>query len=232
MNDCLLNVKNLSRFYQRGNYTVKALNDVNLTLNKSDFLAVVGSSGSGKSTLLNLMAALDRPTSGDIFIKDISLFEMSRQKQALYRARKIGMVFQSFNLIPHYSALRNVEMALYFNSTPPKKRTELAISALDKLGLSDRLDHIPADLSGGEQQRVAIARALVKKPEILFADEPTGNLDQENSELIVKLLSDLNQNGLTIVMVTHNLGLARNNAKKIIRMEYGKIVEDSSEGIA
>lgn len=226
MNNSLLQINDLTRFYERGNHTVKAIDGVNFKIEKGEFLAVVGSSGSGKSTLLNLLAGLDSPTSGDIKVYGTSINNMNRKERANYRAAKVGMVFQSFNLIPHYTALRNVEMALYFNNTPHEKRTKMAMEILDKLGLSDRLDHLPADLSGGEQQRVAMARALVKKPEILFADEPTGNLDQENTKQLANVLNDLHQQGITVVMVTHDSKLAEENAKRIIKMEYGKIVED------
>ena len=136
------------------------------------------------------------------------------------------MVFQSFNLIPHYNALRNVEMALYFDGTPRAERRDKAAAMLESLGLGERLDHKPADLSGGEQQRVAVARALVKEPKVLFTDEPTGNLDQENSDQIASLLNDLNKKGITIVMVTHDMSLAEKSASRIIRMHYGKIVEE------
>ena len=174
------------------------------------------------------MAGLDTPTSGHIEVDGVSLSSLNRRELASYRARKVGMVFQSFNLIYHYTALKNVELALYFNNTPGAERRAKAVEILEYLGLADRLDHRPADLSGGEQQRVAIARALVKNPVILFADEPTGNLDYENSRLIGDLLSDLNRNGLTIVMATHDLGFAERCCNRIIRMHYGQIIDGDS----
>jgi putative ABC transport system ATP-binding protein len=186
---------------------------------------VVGASGSGKSTLLNIMAGLDTPTSGKVEIENKSLYALTRRELAGYRAHKVGMIFQSFNLIAHYTALQNVETALYFNQTPHRERKAQAAAILDKLGLSDRLTHRPADLSGGEQQRVAIARAIVKNPEILFADEPTGNLDSDNALQIMQLLKELNQGGLTIVMVTHNLEMASEYAHTVVRMHYGRLVE-------
>jgi len=225
-----LKAENLCRFYQRGEHTVKALNDVDLEINHGEFLAVVGSSGSGKSTLLNLIAGLDSPTSGDIIVENKSLVKMNRKDLSNYRASQIGIVFQAFNLINHYTALRNVEMALYFDHTPKKERKDKAVATLESLGLGDRLDHKPADLSGGEQQRVAMARALVKNPKILFADEPTGNLDYENTNQIRKLLRELNQTGLTVVMVTHDLAMAQSEATRIVKMNYGKIVDDSTGG--
>lgn len=225
-----LKTENLCRYYKRGEHTVKALDGVSFEINHGEFLAVVGSSGSGKSTLLNLIAGLDSPTSGDIIVENESLVKMNRKQLSNYRASQIGIVFQSFNLISHYTALRNVEMALYFDHTPKKDRKDKAIATLESLGLGDRLDHKPADLSGGEQQRVAMARALVKKPKILFADEPTGNLDYENSNQIGQLLRDLNQSGLTVVMVTHDITMAEAEATRIVKMHYGRIVDDSPVG--
>jgi putative ABC transport system ATP-binding protein len=216
----LLKIADLSRYYRRGPQEVRALDQVSLT--------IVGSSGSGKTTLLNLLAGLDTPTSGLIEIRGTSLGSMSRRELASYRARSVGIVFQSFNLISHYSALQNVETALYFGGTAPRERRKLSADILTQLGLADRLTHQPADLSGGEQQRVALARAIVKKPEILFADEPTGNLDYENAQQIGNLLNSLNQNGLTVVIVTHNLEIARKYTNRSIRLHYGKIITDDN----
>ena len=192
-------------------------------MERGEFLAVVGASGSGKSTLLNLLAGLDTPTSGQIALEGVRLDSMSRRALAAYRARRVGMVFQSFNLISHHSALHNVEMAMYFDGTPLKERRRRATEILIELGLADRLDHRPADMSGGEQQRVAIARALVKTPDILLADEPTGNLDRDNAVRIAELLSEQNRRGLTVIVATHDQTLAHSHAQKIIRMEYGRI---------
>ena len=194
-----------------------------MALNRGEFLSLVGSSGSGKTTLLNLLAGLDTPTAGSLEIEGRSFSHLSRRELALYRALKVGMIFQAFNLISHYTALQNVETALFFTGTSHKDRRRLALAALEQLGLGDRLTHRPVDLSGGEQQRVAIARAIVKKPEILFADEPTGNLDYENAAQIVSLLTSLNQAGLTIVMVTHNLELANQATHRSIRLHYGRV---------
>lgn len=218
------------KYYRRGPHEVRAVDGVSLGIDRGDNIGIVGASGSGKSTLLNLMAGLDTPTSGTIDFDGTSLTSLDRREISSYRAHKVGMVFQSFNLIPHFTAQRNVELALYFNETPPDKRRELAITMLTRLGMADRLDHRPADLSGGEQQRVAIARALVKKPEILFADEPTGNLDQTNSLQIAELLRELNEEGLTIVLVTHDAEMAQRCVNRIVRMHYGKIVDDSEAG--
>ncbi|MCH9032628.1 MAG: ABC transporter ATP-binding protein, partial [candidate division Zixibacteria bacterium] len=204
---------------------IRALDGVELEIKKGEFLGVVGSSGSGKSTLLNLLAGLDTPTSGEIEVGASSLGSMSRRELAAYRATQIGMVFQAFNLLPYKTARENVELALFFNNSPKSTRRKRAEQILERLGLADRMDHKPSDLSGGEQQRVAIARALVKEPLALLADEPTGNLDFDNALQIAGLLTELNHNGLTVVIVTHNLKLAEEYCHRIIRLDYGKIVE-------
>jgi putative ABC transport system ATP-binding protein len=223
---------NLCRYYRRGPSEVRALDDVSVTVARGEFLSLVGSSGSGKTTLLNLLAGLDTPTRGAVEFDGIRLADVPRKERARQRALKIGMIFQSFNLISHYTALQNVEMALCFNGKPPAERRRLAAGALERLGLADRLTHRPADLSGGEQQRVAVARAIVKEPEVLFADEPTGNLDFENSRLISSLVRSYNDAGLTIVLVTHNLEMARDLSHRIVRMEYGRVVGESAGRVA
>ena len=219
----------LCRYYERGGHTVRALDGVTLDVQRGEFLAVVGASGSGKTTLLSLLAGLDTATSGTVEIDGVQLGSLSRRQLAGYRARKAGMVFQSFNLLGHYSAVQNVETALYFTDVPRSERRQLAESVLAQVGLSDRGSHRPDHLSGGEQQRIAVARAVVKNPEILFADEPTGNLDLGSATQIVELLSRLNQAGLTIVMVTHNLELAARYAHRCVRMHYGRLT-DVAEG--
>ncbi len=207
---------------------MRALDGVSLSISRGEFLGIVGSSGSGKTTLLNLLAGLDTPTSGTVEVGGIALTSMSRRQLAAYRAKNVGMIFQSFNLISHYTALQNVETALYFNGLPPRERKAVATEVLERLGLADRLLHRPADLSGGEQQRVAVARAIVKKPEILFADEPTGNLDYDNALQIITLLGGLNKAGLTIVLVTHNPELAQDHTDRVIRMQYGRILQETA----
>ncbi len=201
---------------------------VDLEIQKGEFVVVVGASGSGKSTLLNLAAGLDRPTAGHIEVAGERLDRLSRRELSRFRARKVGMVFQSFNLLPHHTALKNVEMALYFDGTPRRARRARAHDMLTRLGLEDRVDHRPGDLSGGEQQRVAIARALVKRPEMICADEPTGNLDEENARAIVDLLVQLNREGLTVLAVTHDTEMASRAARRILRMHYGRVTSDSS----
>jgi ABC-type lipoprotein export system ATPase subunit len=223
-----LKANNLCRYYQRGSAEVKALDGVTLAIDKGEFVALVGSSGSGKTTLLNLIAGLDTPTDGSISIDGQPLAGLSPKSLASFRAKRIGMIFQSFNLIPHHTATKNIEMGLYFSGMTKRERRTRVASIVEKLGLDERHDHRPADLSGGEQQRVAIARALVKEPEIILADEPTGNLDQGNSEMIMKLLTGLHEAGQTIIMVTHDISLAEANADRTIKLEYGKVFGDRS----
>lgn len=218
----------LCRFFTLGPNTIRAVDNLSIAIARGEFVALVGSSGSGKSTVLNLLAGLDTPTSGRIVIDNLALDSLSRRELAHYRARRVGMVFQAFNLLGYHSALGNVKMALYFDRTPRHERERKAQAMLERVGLADRLAHHPADLSGGEQQRVAIARALVKQPDILFADEPTGNLDEANSRQVMDLLRELHARGLTVVLVTHDRELASDYADRIIRMHYGTLVEDSS----
>ncbi|MGB5105179.1 MAG: ABC transporter ATP-binding protein [Candidatus Zixiibacteriota bacterium] len=227
MSDSWIVTSGLCRYYQRGPQEIRAVDDVNLSITRGEFVGIVGSSGSGKSTLLNLLAGLDTPSSGKIEVGAIALSSLSRRELAGYRARQVGMIFQTFNLLKQHTAVRNVEVALYFNDTPRHERRPRAIEILNQLGMGERLDHQPASLSGGEQQRVAIARALVKRPDVIFADEPTGNLDYENARQIADLLTDLNKEGLTVVMVSHDLELARSICTRIVKMHYGRVVEDS-----
>lgn len=229
MSNLWLETSNLCRHFTRGTHTVKAVDDVDLSVDQGEFLGIVGASGSGKSTLLGLMAGLDSPTSGHIAFKGSALDSYTRRELSAYRAHRVGMVFQSFNLIGHRTALKNVELGLYFNDTPRRERLRRASEMLERLGLADRLDHLPSDLSGGELQRVAMARALVKNPDILFADEPTGNLDHENSDQIAELLSDLNRRGLTVILVTHDRELARSYCHRTVKMYYGKLMERDDE---
>jgi putative ABC transport system ATP-binding protein len=219
-----LSTDQLCRYYRRGPSEIKAVDGVSLEIERGEFVGIIGSSGSGKSTLLNLLAGLDTPTTGHIAIADQRLDQLSRRALARYRAERVGMVFQSFNLLQHFTALANVELALYFTDTPASERRTRAMEVMDRLGLGDRTDHHPSDLSGGEQQRVAIARALVKRPEILFADEPTGNLDFDNSRQIADLLTELHGEGLTVVLVSHDVELVANRTQRYVKMHYGQLV--------
>ncbi len=226
--ESLVRTSRLCRHYRRGSHEVHALDNVDLHVAEGEMLAVVGASGSGKSTLLNLLAGLDTPTSGVIEIAGTSLTSMSRRDIAEFRARRIGMIFQSFNLLPHLSACRNVELALYFSAFDKRERRRRAAAMLERLGLGDRLQHVPGELSGGEQQRVAVARALVKDPEILCADEPTGNLDHDNTEQIGKILAECNRSGVTVIMATHDLGLASDYCHRSVRLTYGTVTGDDA----
>jgi putative ABC transport system ATP-binding protein len=225
MGDAWLKTEALCRHYRRGPQVVKALDGVNLSLRRGEFLVLVGASGSGKSTLLNLLAGLDTPTSGGVIVDGRALSSFSRREIAAYRANRVGMIFQSFHLVPHYTALENVELALCFTALHRSERRAAAIALLERLGLQDRLEHRPSDLSGGEQQRVAIARALAGDPDVLLADEPTGNLDAENARRIAALLRGLHRQGRAIVMTTHNLGLASSCAERTLRLDYGRLVD-------
>ncbi|MCP4546245.1 MAG: ABC transporter ATP-binding protein [bacterium] len=218
-----LRAAELCRFYRRGSHVVRAVDTVNLSLEQGEFLGIVGSSGSGKSTLLNLLAGLDTPSAGDVLVDGSPFSELSRRERSQFRSARVGMVFQSFNLLPQYSALENVALALLFSGERRRTRLRRAAEILERMELGDRADHRPADLSGGEQQRVAIARAMIKEPDILFADEPTGNLDEGNSALIADMLVDFNSKGLSVVMVSHDRELTGKLCNRVLRMDYGRL---------
>jgi putative ABC transport system ATP-binding protein len=221
----LVRATGLSKVYRLGGQEIRALDGVDLTLRAGEYIRLVGPSGSGKSTLLNLIAGLDRPTTGCIETPDGLLSEMSSRALASYRARRVGMVFQSFHLIPHRTALQNVELGMLFLGLPRVERLRRAREILTRLGLAERCDHRPADLSGGEQQRVAMARALAKEPALLLADEPTGNLDRAIAAETARLLGDLIRRGFAIVLVTHDPVLGGQDCHRTLRMEYGRVVE-------
>ena len=220
----IVSVSDLKRYYHFGASIIRAIDGVDLSIEKGEFVSIVGASGSGKSTLLNLIGGLDTPDSGEITTPAGILSELTSKQLANYRARSIGMIFQSFNLIAHRTALANVELALMFNHISPGDRAGKSKEILERLGLGDRLYHRPDDLSGGEQQRVAIARALVKNPVVLLADEPTGNLDKDNSTAILEVISGWNKGGGTVIMVTHNTDLAVKYSDKVLKMDYGRFV--------
>lgn len=226
MSDHWLQVENLCRYYSRGPQEVRAVDRASFSLSKGEFAAIVGASGAGKSTVLNLLTGLDKPTSGKVVIGGLSISDLSRKQLSEFRAHHTGIIFQSFNLIPHYSALKNVELALVFLEFSASERRARATETLTKLGLGDRMTHKPGDLSGGEQQRVAIARAIVKNPDLILADEPTGNLDHDNTRQIMKYLEDLNNRGMTVILVTHDTEMASRCARRIIKMQYGQIISD------
>jgi putative ABC transport system ATP-binding protein len=224
--DGFVETEGLTKIYSSGKIQVNALKDVNLTVEEGKFLGVTGPSGSGKSTLMNLLGGLDTPTSGTIKVQGKFISELNKEELALYRRYQVGMIFQTFNIISSYTALDNVAFPLLFAGVPKKERNRRAGEMLIKVGLINRKDHRPAELSGGEQQRVAIARALVNQPKILLADEPTGNLDTDTSRQIVQMLSDLNRKqGLTVIMISHEQALLSEFADNIIHLRDGEVVE-------
>ncbi|MGE5327568.1 MAG: ABC transporter ATP-binding protein [Deltaproteobacteria bacterium] len=223
-------VEHASRHYQMGSAEVRAVDDVSLTVGEGEFLALLGSSGSGKSTLLNLIAGLDRPTSGAIIVESRNLAELTPFDLARYRSRTVGMVFQAFNLLPRMTLEENVELPMRLAEVDRGERAARVRQALERVRLTHRLGHRPTELSGGEQQRVAVARALVNRPRILLADEPTGNLDSSTSDEILKLLQEINKSlRMTIVMVTHERSLAERVADRLAVMADGKLSSDGAQ---
>lgn len=221
----VVETKGLTKIYGGDGVTTQALNGVDLTINRGEFVAIVGPSGSGKSTLLNMLGALDTPTSGNVFIDGIDITSLNGARQAELRNKKIGFVFQSFNLIPRMNAMKNVMLPLSIRGVPLRERRSRALKMLDLVGLRNKVDHRPSEMSGGEQQRVAVARALVTRPPIILGDEPTGNLDTKNTASLVELLKKLNKYGMTIIIVTHNLEIA-NQTDRIVTMRDGRIERD------
>ena len=201
--------------------TVTALDDVNIAVARGEFVAIMGSSGSGKTTLMNILSCLDTPTEGKVLLNGTDAAALDEEARRAFRARTIGLVFQQFHLLPYLTACENVMLAQYYHSVTDKAA---ALAALERVGLAHRSDHLPKQLSGGEQQRVCIARALINEPEILFADEPTGNLDAENEQTVLRIFAELHAQNRTIVMVTHNPDLGA-QTDRIIRLQHGKIQE-------
>ena len=223
----VIETKQLTKTFQMGDVAVNALRGIDLSVQSGEFVPIMGSSGSGKSTLMNLIGCLDQPTSGEYFLDGKNVNVLSKNEYADLRNQKIGFVFQGFNLLPRTSALENVELPLFYDRTKRiNNQKQAAIEALEQVGLGDRIDHEPSQLSGGQQQRVAIARALVTKPSIILADEPTGNLDTKTSIDVMTLFQDLNNQGITIILVTHEQDIAK-YAKRIVNMRDGLIRQDS-----
>lgn len=216
--------ENVCKHYRMGETLIRAVDGISLEIGKGDFVALLGASGSGKSSLLNLIAGLDRPTDGSIRVEGRNISELSRDELAQYRLRTVGMVFQSFNLIPSMSVIENVELPMRFAEVERGDRERLAGEALQRVGLSGRLRHRPAELSGGEQQRTALARALINRPQLLLADEPTGNLDSHTGTEIMDLIREFNESlGMTVVMVTHERSLAERYAGRMVFLADGKL---------
>ncbi|WP_204602520.1 ABC transporter ATP-binding protein [Cohnella boryungensis] len=228
MTEPLIRIHSLSKIYRMGGETLHALDKVSLTVEQGDFLAIVGPSGSGKSTLMNVIGCLDTPSSGEYWLDGEEVSRLRENKLAEIRNRKIGFIFQGFNLLSRLTAIENVELPLIYRGIPAKRRRQQAIEALGKVGLEERIHHRPVELSGGQQQRVAIARALAGNPPILLADEPTGALDTKTGVEVMGFIRELNALGHTIVLITHDLAVSR-QAKRIVRIKDGMLEEEGGE---
>lgn len=227
----ILELKHIYKDYLQDKLVVPVLKDINLSVEEGEYLAIMGPSGSGKTTMMNLIGCLDRPTKGEYFLEGQDVFQYKDRELSDVRLHSIGFVFQNFNLLPRQSALENVALPLSYAGVPPKQRKEIAKKALERVGLGDRLDFKPNQLSGGQKQRVSIARALVNKPKIVLADEPTGALDSKSGQAVMELFEQLNNEGVTIIMITHNEEIAE-WAKRIIYIFDGEIVKERKPGEA
>lgn len=226
--DTLISVRDMYKIYNPGENEVRALDGVSLDIEEGEFVAIVGHSGSGKSTLMNMLGCLDVPTEGTYILNGRDVSSLTDNELSEVRNLDIGFIFQGFNLIPNLNALENVELPLIYRNVEKSKRRELAKAALEKVGLGNRMKHKPAEMSGGQQQRVAIARAIAATPPLILADEPTGNLDSKSTKDIMEILNSLNEQGNTIVLITHDDGIAE-NAKRVVRIMDGKIESDTKK---
>lgn len=222
-NKPIIELRQVTRYYEMGESLVRALDGIDIKINQGDFVAIMGPSGSGKSTAMNLVGSLDLATQGDIYLDNLDIEHLEESELAQLRGRKIGFIFQSFNLIPNLTAKENVMLPMLFQDIEEEEREEKAEQLLRLVELGDRMEHYPNQLSGGQQQRVAIARALANDPEVILADEPTGNLDTRTGELVMKFLNELNEKGKTIIMVTHSPELAKEHAKTIYHVKDGRV---------
>ncbi|WP_352418335.1 ABC transporter ATP-binding protein [Proteiniborus sp.] len=221
----MIKIENLGKIYDTGKIAVEALKSVNFEVHNEEFVSIMGASGSGKSTLMNILGCLDRPTSGSYSLDGVLVENLNEVQLAAIRNKKIGFVFQSFNLLSRTSALKNVELPMTYAGISKKERRKKALEVLEKVGLAERVDHLPNELSGGQKQRVAIARALVNDPAILLADEPTGNLDTKSGEEIMAIFQQLNKEGVTIILVTHEPEIAQ-HTKRIVLFRDGCLIDD------
>lgn len=221
----MIRLMNISKFYRTGSITFAALDRVNLDIGSGDMIAVIGPSGSGKSTLMNMIGCLDIPSEGQYFLDDREISKLSEDELSEIRNKKIGFVFQSFNLLPRLNAFENVELPLIYRGMSGPERRRLSEKALNMVGLGDRMHHKPTELSGGQQQRVAIARALAGEPPIILADEPTGNLDSRSGIEVMEIIRGLNQSGKTVILITHDMHIAE-QARRVVRIQDGRIVRD------
>lgn len=221
----LVEVKDMYKIYNPGENEVRAIDGISLTIEKGEFVAIIGQSGSGKSTLMNMLGLLDIPTSGTYLLDGIDTANMTDDELSEIRNKEIGFIFQGFNLIPSLTAVENVELPLVYRGMKKDARNKLALEALDRVGLSHRLDHLPKQMSGGQQQRVAIARAVAARPPVILADEPTGNLDSHSGIEVMKILHELHEEGRTVILITHDNEIA-NEAQRVIRIQDGQIVSD------
>jgi putative ABC transport system ATP-binding protein len=228
-NNRVIDVKEIHKIYDLGEIKVHALKGVSLEINNGDFVSIMGASGSGKSTFMNIIGCLDKPTSGEYYLDNNQVSSLDTDELAEIRNKKIGFVFQSFNLLARTTAIENVELPMIYNNTDSQKRAELANQAIKMVGLDGREHHLPSQLSGGQQQRVAIARAIVNNPSIILADEPTGNLDSQTSLGIMEIFKALNKRGKTIIMITHEQDIAK-HAERIITFKDGYVIEDKTRG--
>lgn len=221
----MIKIHEICKEYQMGQQKLRVLNNVSLTVDEGEYVSIIGPSGSGKSTMMNILGCLDVPTTGKYYFEDEEVSGFTENQLADIRNKKIGFIFQKFNLLPRLNAFENVELPLIYKGIDPKERKKIVLKNLELVGLSDRIDHKPAELSGGQQQRVAIARSLVCSPQLILADEPTGNLDSKSGKDVMEMLKKLHKSGKTIVLITHDMNVA-NMGSRIISISDGKIVSE------